>query len=123
MKFGLFGGASSRRGGVARDSTQGYRDFIDYIVEAEDLDYHSVFLVEHHFTGFGQVSASLNLLTYLAAKTTTLRLGTAVMTLPWHNPILMAEQAATLDLVSDGRLYFDIGKATAKTSSRGSTST
>lgn len=63
MKFGVFGGASSRLGGVARDSTQGYRDFIDYIVEAEDLDYHSVFLVEHHFTGFGQVSASLNLLT------------------------------------------------------------
>ena len=57
--------------------------------------YRSTFLVEHHFTGFGQVSASLSLLTWLAAKTKTLRLGTAVLVLPWHNPVLVAEQAAT----------------------------
>jgi alkanesulfonate monooxygenase SsuD/methylene tetrahydromethanopterin reductase-like flavin-dependent oxidoreductase (luciferase family) len=43
-------------------------------------------------------------------RTTTLRLGTAVMVLPWHNPVLLAEQAATLDLISDGRLDFGIGK-------------
>jgi alkanesulfonate monooxygenase SsuD/methylene tetrahydromethanopterin reductase-like flavin-dependent oxidoreductase (luciferase family) len=110
MKFGLFGGASSRRGGVARDSTQGYRDFIGYVEEAEELGYHSVFLVEHHFTGFGQVSASLNLLTYLAARTTRMRLGTAVVVLPWHNPALLAEQAATVDLLSGGRLDFGVGK-------------
>lgn len=110
MKFGLFGGASSRRGGVARDSTQGYRDFIGYVEEAEELGYHSVFLVEHHFTGFGQVSASLNLLTYLAARTSRMRLGTAVVVLPWHNPVLLAEQAATVDLLSGGRLDFGVGK-------------
>ncbi len=110
MKFGLFGGASSRRGGIARDSTQGYRDFIGYVEEAEELGYHSVFLVEHHFTGFGQVSASLNLLTYLAARTTRMRLGTAVVVLPWHNPVLLAEQAATVDLLSGGRLDFGVGK-------------
>jgi alkanesulfonate monooxygenase SsuD/methylene tetrahydromethanopterin reductase-like flavin-dependent oxidoreductase (luciferase family) len=43
-------------------------------------------------------------------RTTTLRLGTAVIVLPWHNPVLLAEQAATLDLISDGRLDFGIGK-------------
>ena len=105
------------------DSPTSYRNWIEYNIKTEALRYRSTFTTEHHFIGLGQISTSLNLLTYLAAKTTTLRLGTAVMTLPWHNPSLLAEQAATLDLVSDGRLYFDIGKATAKTGLRGSTST
>jgi alkanesulfonate monooxygenase SsuD/methylene tetrahydromethanopterin reductase-like flavin-dependent oxidoreductase (luciferase family) len=56
------------------------------------------------------VSASLSLLTWLAAKTKTLRLGTAVLVLPWHNPVLVAEQAATIDLLSGGRLDFGVGK-------------
>ncbi|HUK60565.1 MAG TPA: LLM class flavin-dependent oxidoreductase [Stellaceae bacterium] len=109
MKFGLFGGARSRGGGPQGDST-GYRDYIAYVREAEKLGFGSVFIVEHHFTGFGQVSASLNILSYLAAMTERIRLGTAVVVLPWHNPVLVAEQAATLDLLSDGRLDFGVGK-------------
>src|ERR1700741_4009400 len=108
MKFGLFGGARAR-GGPAGDS-DGYHDFINYVVEAEKLGFSSVFLVEHHFTGFGQVSASLNLLSYLAARTERIRLGTAVVVLPWHNPVLVAEQAATLDLLSRGPLDCGVGK-------------
>ncbi len=109
MKFGLFGGATARRGDESPDS-QGYGGLIDLVQEADALGYHSVFLVEHHFTGAGQVSATLNLLTYLAAKTERIRLGTAVTVLPWHDPVLLAEQAATLDLLSRGRLDFGIGK-------------
>ena len=108
MKFGLFGGARAR-GGPAGDSA-GYHEFIRYVIAAEELGFSSVFLVEHHFTGFGQVSASLNLLSYLAARTSTIRLGTAVVVLPWHNPVLVAEEAATLDLLSNGRLDFGVGK-------------
>lgn len=118
MRFGLFGAAQAARGGAANatrggpdvDSAAGFRDYIDYVIEAEALGYCSTFMVEHHFTGFGQVSASLNLLTWIAARTSTLRLGTAVLVLPWHNPVLLAEQAATLDLLSDGRLDFGIGR-------------
>src|SRR2546423_15653351 len=110
MRFGLFGSAQARRSGPDTDSSQGFREFIDNNVEAEALGYHSTFLVEHHFTGFGQVSASLNLLTWLGARTTHLRLGTAVLVLPWHNPGPLAEQAATLGLLSGGRVDFGIGK-------------
>ncbi|MEI7711524.1 MAG: LLM class flavin-dependent oxidoreductase [Rhodospirillales bacterium] len=110
MRFGLFGSAAARRGSGEFDSAEGFRDFIEYNIEAEALGFHGTFVVEHHFTGFGQVSATLNLLTWLGARTTTLRLGTAVIVLPWHNPVLLAEQAATVDLLSVGRLDFGIGK-------------
>jgi len=110
MRFGIFGSAQARRGGPDVDSGAGFRDFVDYNVEAEALGFESSFVVEHHFTGFGQISATLNLLTWIGARTRTLRLGTAVMTLPWHNPVLLAEQAATLDLLSNGRLDFGIGQ-------------
>jgi alkanesulfonate monooxygenase SsuD/methylene tetrahydromethanopterin reductase-like flavin-dependent oxidoreductase (luciferase family) len=109
MRFGLFGGARTSLGEHPSDSQQLY-EFIDYVTEAEELGFESVFLVEHHFTGFGQISASLNLLCYLAARTTRMRLGTAVMVLPWHNPALLVEQAATVDVLSNGRLDLGIGR-------------
>jgi alkanesulfonate monooxygenase SsuD/methylene tetrahydromethanopterin reductase-like flavin-dependent oxidoreductase (luciferase family) len=53
MKFGLFGSAQAKRGGSDLDSGQGFRDYIEYNVEAEALGYESTFVVEHHFTGLG----------------------------------------------------------------------
>src|SRR3954471_732335 len=110
MEFGIFGSAQASTPDLGPETGQGFRDYLDYAVEAEALGYVSSFLVEHHFTGWNQVSATLMLQTALAMRTTTLRLGTAVIVLPWHNPVLLAEQAATLDLLSGGRLDFGIGK-------------
>lgn len=110
MRFGLFGGATAPRLPDVTASAQGFFDFIETNVEAEALGYHSTFVTEHHFTGFGQLSAPLTLLTYLAARTSRLRLGTAILVLPWHNPVLLAEQVATLDLLSHGRLDLGVGK-------------
>jgi alkanesulfonate monooxygenase SsuD/methylene tetrahydromethanopterin reductase-like flavin-dependent oxidoreductase (luciferase family) len=108
MRFGLFGGARARRGDG--DPARGFRDYVDTCVEAEALGFDSSFLVEHHFSGLGQLSTSLDLLAWVAARTTTMRLGTAVIVLPWHDPVLLAERAATLDLMSGGRLEFGVGK-------------
>ena len=110
MKFGLFTSAQADSHDLGPETGQGFRDYLDFNVEAEALGFHASFLVEHHFTGWNQVSATLMLLTALAMRTKTLRLGSAVMVLPWHNPVLLAEQAATLDLISGGRFDFGIGK-------------
>ena len=110
MKFGLFTSAQANGKDLGPETGQGFRDWLDFNIEAEALGFHASFLVEHHFTGWNQVSATLTLLTALAMRTTTLRLGSAVMVLPWHNPVLLAEQAATLDIVSRGRFDFGIGK-------------
>ncbi len=114
MKFGLFGGARTKRGMGDVSDSHGYNDYIEYICEADRLGFHSLFMVEHHFTGQGQVSASMTLLAYLAAKTKNIRLGTGVVVMPWHNPVLVAEQAATLDLLSGGRFDFGVGKGYRK---------
>ncbi len=109
MQFGLFGGARTKRG-VGLEDSQGYESFIEYVVEADRLGFKQLFMVEHHFTGQGQVSASMTVLAYLAARTRHIRLGTAVVVLPWHNPVLVAEQVATLDLLTGGRVDFGVGK-------------
>jgi len=109
IRFGLFGSAEARRS-ASGDPARGFREFIDTSIEAEQLGFYSTFLVEHHFTGLGQVSASLDLLSWVASRTTEMRVGTAVIVLPWHDPVLLAERTATLDLLSSGRLDFGVGK-------------
>lgn len=117
MKFGLFSdvsavesSAEALRGQKGFASAQTLQTFGDYICEAERLGFYSVFLVEHHFTGNGQVSSSLSVLANLTGRTSTIRLGTAVVVLPWHSPVLLAEQIATIDQLSRGRFDFGVGK-------------
>jgi alkanesulfonate monooxygenase SsuD/methylene tetrahydromethanopterin reductase-like flavin-dependent oxidoreductase (luciferase family) len=110
MRFGLFCSPKADKPGFAPETGQGFFEFLDFNVEAEALGFYSSFSVEHHFSGWNQVSSTLMLLAALATRTSTLRLGTAVIVPPWHNPVLLAEDAATLDLLSAGRLDLGIGK-------------
>src|SRR5262249_60641145 len=95
MRFGIFGAAQAGSPRPGTPMGQGFQDFIDFNVEAEALGYHSTFLVEHHFTGGNQVSATLTLLTWLAPPTTPLPPGTPAMELPSGNPALRAPPAPT----------------------------
>jgi alkanesulfonate monooxygenase SsuD/methylene tetrahydromethanopterin reductase-like flavin-dependent oxidoreductase (luciferase family) len=110
VRFGLFCSPKADKPGFGPETGQGFFEFLDFNVEAEALGLYSSFSVEHHFSGWNQVSSTLMLLAALAMRTTTLRLGTAVIVPPWHNPVLLAEEAATLDLLSSGRLDLGIGK-------------
>ena len=103
MRFGLFCSPKADKRGFGPETGRGFFEFLDFNVESEALGFHSSFSVEHHFSGWNQVSSTLMLLAALAMRTTTLRLGTAVIVPPWHNPVLLAEEAATLDLLSAGR--------------------
>jgi alkanesulfonate monooxygenase SsuD/methylene tetrahydromethanopterin reductase-like flavin-dependent oxidoreductase (luciferase family) len=110
MKFGLFGGAQAVPGDVVTEAALGYHEYGEYIQHAERLGFSSAWLVEHHFTGFSQLSATLNYVSYLAGLTSTIRLGSAVVVVPWHHPILLAEQVATIDQLTKGRYDFGIGR-------------
>src|SRR5690242_19071444 len=110
MRFGLFCSPKADVPGFGPETGRGFFEYLDFNVEAEALGYHSTFSVEHHFSGWNQVSSTLMLLAALAMRTSSLRLGTAVIVPPWHNPVLLAEEAATLDLLSRGRLDLGVGK-------------
>src|SRR5262249_23539480 len=103
MRFGLFCSPKADKPGFGPETGQGFFELLDFNVEAEALGFHSSFSVEHHFSGWNQVSSTLMLLAALAMRTTNLRRGTAVI-------VPLAEDAATLDLLSAGRLDFGIGK-------------
>lgn len=79
----------------------------------EPLGFDSLFALEHHFTGYAMSPAPLQLLAYYAGRTQRIQLGTAVIVLPWHDPIRVAEQIALLDIMCGGRCLFGFGRGAA----------
>jgi alkanesulfonate monooxygenase SsuD/methylene tetrahydromethanopterin reductase-like flavin-dependent oxidoreductase (luciferase family) len=84
-----------------------YHDHLELIAESEQLGYDHAWLTEHHFVDDGYSPSALPLAAAVAARTTRLRIGTFVLLLPLHNPVEVAEDTATIDLISGGR--FDLG--------------
>ena len=107
MKFGL---SHSVQLPNPSEQDRYYRESLEQVLHTERLGYNSVWFTEHHFTRHGIVSATTTVLAYLAGVTETIRLGTAVTVLPFHNPIQLAEQTATVDVLSNGRLDLGVGR-------------
>jgi alkanesulfonate monooxygenase SsuD/methylene tetrahydromethanopterin reductase-like flavin-dependent oxidoreductase (luciferase family) len=80
---------------------------------AEPLGFDSLWALEHHFTGYAMSPAPMQLLAYYAGRTRRIALGTAVIVLPWHDPIRVAEQIALLDIMCGGRCLFGFGRGAA----------
>ncbi len=83
--------------------------FADQAVRAEELGFDSLFVPESHFFA-GALPAPLVLLSYAAARTGRLKLGTTSLLLPVRNPVLLAEEIAMLDRLSAGRLILGVGR-------------
>lgn len=84
-----------------------YAERLQQIAEAENLGFDSCWLTEHHFCDDGYTPSPLLLAGAIGARTRRMRLGTNLMLLPLHDPVRIAEDAATLSLVTGGR--FDLG--------------
>ena len=110
MDFGYFTLSDNHYENNARFSNQFVADITAEALYAEKVGMHSVWIGEHHFNSLGVLSCPDLVLAYVAANTTRLRLAPAVNVLPLHHPIRVAEQWATLDLLSGGRVDFACGR-------------
>lgn len=86
-----------------------YKDTLENVKLAEDLGFYSAWLSEHHFMEDGYCSSPLAMAAAMAAVTSNIRIGTGALILPLHNPVRIAEDSATVDIISGGR--FDLGVA------------
>ena len=92
-----------------RPADEVYRSFLDLCVLAEDLGIDHLWTSEHHFHEDGWSPSQLPILAAIAARTRRIRIGTFVLLLPFHHPIRVAEDAATVDIISGGRLDLAVG--------------
>jgi len=110
MDFGYFTLSDNHYDNNERTSNQFVADITAEALYAEELGMHSAWIGEHHFNSLGVLSCPDLVLAYLAARSKRIRLAPAVTVLPLHHPIRVAEQWATLDLLSGGRVDFAAGR-------------
>ena len=107
MNFGTF---LLMQSPSARPSREIYARAVETAQAAETLGFNNIWLAEHHFSTYGYLSRPVQLATYIAARTTRLRVGTAVIVVPLHHPLVVAEEIATLALLAPDRLDIGLGR-------------
>src|ERR1700727_376457 len=110
MEFGYFTLSDNHYADNSRKPNQFVTDITVEALYAEQIGMHSAWIGEHHFNSLGALSCPDLVLSYIAARTTRIRLAPAVTVTPLHHPIRVAEQWATLDLLSNGRVDFAAGR-------------
>src|SRR5215470_2321615 len=110
MEFGYFTLSDNHYENNPRDANTFVSDITAEALYADQLGMHSAWIGEHHFNSLGVLSCPDLVLSYIAARTKHIRLAPAVSVLPLHHPIRVAEQWATLDLLSGGRVDFAAGR-------------
>jgi alkanesulfonate monooxygenase SsuD/methylene tetrahydromethanopterin reductase-like flavin-dependent oxidoreductase (luciferase family) len=110
MEFGYFTLSDNHYLNNMRAPNQFIADITAEALYAEELGMNSAWIGEHHFSTLGVLSCPDLVLSYIAARTRHIRLAPAVTVLPLHHPIRVAEQWATLDLLSGGRVDFAAGR-------------
>ena len=110
MEFGYFTLSDNHYENNPRDANQFVSDITAEALYADQLGMHSAWIGEHHFNSLGVLSCPDLVLSYIAARTKHIRLAPAVTVTPLHHPIRVAEQWATLDLLSGGRVDFAAGR-------------
>ena len=99
----------AHQGGEHGPDAQFIRDEIANLLLAEELGFDSVWITEHHFSEYSMSNDPLQLLTYIAARTKHVKLGTQCIIVPWHNPARLAEKIINLDILSNGRMLLGFG--------------
>jgi alkanesulfonate monooxygenase SsuD/methylene tetrahydromethanopterin reductase-like flavin-dependent oxidoreductase (luciferase family) len=110
VKFGYFTLSDNHYANNTRSPNTFVADILDEAIYAEAVGLHSAWIGEHHFSTLGVLSCPDLVLAHVAARTQRIRLAPAVTVLPLHHPIRVAEQWATLDLLSGGRVDFATGR-------------
>jgi alkanesulfonate monooxygenase SsuD/methylene tetrahydromethanopterin reductase-like flavin-dependent oxidoreductase (luciferase family) len=106
--------AAFQNPGNALPDDEVYANELRLLEMAEPLGFESLWTVEHHFDDYTMCPDPVQLLTWLAARTERVRLGTGVIVLPWHDPMRIAENIAQLDNLSNGRMILGFGRGLAR---------
>lgn len=91
-----------------------FRKETQIAIEAEAMGFDFVAPVEHHFTDYAACPDPVQLLSYIAAKTKTLKLMPGAVILPWNDPLRVVEKMLVLDILSEGRAILGMGRGAAR---------